>query len=34
MKAAGAVTFILLAGLLVVLWRRYGRTPGPREKGE
>ncbi len=34
MKAAGAVTLVLLAGLLAVLWRRYGRTPGPRGKGE
>ena len=34
MKAAGAVTLILLAGLLVVLWRRYGRTAGPPGKGE
>ena len=34
MKAAGAVTLILLAGLLAVLWRRYGRTPGPPGKGE
>ena len=33
MKAAGAVTLILLAGLLFVLRRRYGRTAGPREKG-
>lgn len=34
MKAVGAVTLILLAGLLVILWRRYGRTAGPPEKGE
>jgi protein SCO1/2 len=34
MKAAGAVTLILLAGLLAVLWRRYGRTPGHPGKGE
>ncbi|HEX7524143.1 MAG TPA: SCO family protein [Candidatus Deferrimicrobium sp.] len=34
MKAAGAVTLVLLAGLLVVLWRKYGRTPGPPGKGE
>jgi len=34
MKAAGAVTLILLAGLLAVLWRRYGRTAGPPGKGE
>jgi len=34
MKAAGAVTLILLAGLLTVLWRRYGRTAGPPGKGE
>jgi hypothetical protein len=34
MKAAGAATLILLAGLLAVLWQRYGRTPGPRGKGE
>lgn len=34
MKAAGAVTLILLAGLLVVLWRKYGKTAVPRGKGE
>ena len=34
MKAAGAVTLVLLAGLLVVLWWRYGRTAGPPGKGE
>ena len=34
MKAAGAVTLVLLAGLLVVLWRKYGRTGGPPGKGE
>jgi protein SCO1/2 len=34
MKAVGAVTLILLAGLLVILWRRYGRTAGPPGKGE
>ena len=34
MRAAGAVTLILLAGLLIVLWRRYGRTPGLPGKGE
>jgi protein SCO1/2 len=34
MKAAGAVTLILLAGLLAVLWKRYGRTGGPPGKGE
>lgn len=34
MRAAGAVTLVLLAGLLVVLWRRYGRTGGSRGKGE
>jgi hypothetical protein len=34
MKAAGAVTLILLAGLLAVLWRRYGRTAEPPGKGE
>jgi len=34
MKAVGAVTLILLAGLVVVLWRRYGRTAGPPGKGE
>ena len=34
MKAAGAVTLILLAGLLAVLWRRYGRTAGSPGKGE
>jgi protein SCO1 len=34
MKAVGGVTLILLAGLLVVLWRRYGRTAGPPGKGE
>jgi protein SCO1/2 len=34
MKAAGAVTMVLLAGLLVVMWRKDGRTPGPPGKGE
>jgi len=34
MKAAGAVTLVLLAGLLAVLWRRYGRPSGPPGKGE
>jgi len=34
MKAAGAVTLVLLAGLLFVLYRRYGRTAGPPGKGE
>ncbi|HEY5577631.1 MAG TPA: SCO family protein [Deferrimonas sp.] len=34
MKAAGAVTLVLLAGLLFVLYRRYGRTAGPTGKGE
>ena len=34
MKAAGAVTLILLAGLLAVLWRKYGRTAEPPVKGE
>jgi len=34
MKAAGAVTLVLLAGLLAVLWRRYGNTAGPAGKGE
>lgn len=34
MKAAGAVTLVLLAGVLVVLWRRYGRAEGPPGKGE
>jgi hypothetical protein len=34
MKAVGAVTLILLAGLFVVLWRRSGRTAGPPGKGE
>jgi len=34
MKAAGAVTLILLAGLLAVLWKRYGRTAKPPGKGE
>jgi protein SCO1/2 len=34
MKAAGAVTLVLLAGLLAFLWRRYGRTAGSRGKGE
>jgi protein SCO1/2 len=34
MKAAGALTMILLTGLLVVLWRRYGRTAGTPGKGE
>jgi protein SCO1/2 len=34
MKAAGAVTLVLLAGLLIVLYRRYGRTAGPPGKGE
>ena len=34
MKAAGAVTLVLLAGLLAFLWRRYGRTAGAPGKGE
>lgn len=34
MRAAGAVTLVLLAGILVVLWRRYGRTGSPPGKGE
>ena len=34
MKAVGAATLILLAGLVVVLRRRYGRTAGPPGKGE
>ncbi len=34
MKLAGAVTAVLLAGLLAVLWVRYGRRPKPGEKGE
>ena len=34
MKAAGAITLILLAALLVILWRRYGRPPGAPQKGE
>jgi protein SCO1/2 len=34
MKAVGAVTLVLLAGVLVVLWRRYGRTANPPGKGE
>jgi protein SCO1/2 len=34
MKAAGAVTLILLAGLFAVLWRRYGGSAGQRGKGE
>ena len=34
MKAAGAVTLILLAGLFVVLWRRHGVSERPPGKGE
>lgn len=34
MKAAGAVTLILLSGLLAFLWRRYARTAGLPGKGE
>ncbi|MFA6148424.1 MAG: SCO family protein [bacterium] len=34
MKAVGAVTVILLAGLLTVLWRRYGKAAEPPGKGE
>ena len=34
MKAAGAVTLVLLAALLVVLWRRYGAPAERRGKGE
>jgi protein SCO1/2 len=34
MKAAGAATLVLLAALLAVLWRRYGRTAVPPGKGE
>ena len=34
MKAAGAVTLVLLAALLAVLWRRYGAPAERRGKGE
>ena len=34
MKVAGAVTLILLAGLLAVLWWRYGRAAKSPAKGE
>src|SRR5512143_114926 len=34
MKLAGAVTVVLLGGLLAVLWIRYGRKGKPAEKGE
>lgn len=34
MKLAGAVTVVLLGGLLAVLWVRYGRKGKPAEKGE
>jgi protein SCO1/2 len=33
MRAAGAATVIFLAGLLVLLWRRYGGTRGTGGKG-
>jgi protein SCO1 len=34
MKLAGAVTLVLLGGLLAVLWVRYGRKSGPAGKEE
>jgi len=34
MRLAGAVTLVFLAGLLAVLWVRYGRHGNPGEKGE
>jgi len=34
MKAVGAVTLVLLAGLLIVLWRRHGDAGRLRGKGE
>jgi protein SCO1/2 len=34
MKLAGAVTLVLLGGLLAVLWVRYGRKANPARKGE
>ena len=34
MKAAGAVTVVLLATLLAVLWRRHGGTTKPKGEGE
>jgi len=34
MKAVGAVTVVLLAALLAVLWRRHGRATKPRGEGE
>ncbi len=34
MKAVGAVTLVLIAGVLFVLWRRYGRAGSPPGKGE
>jgi protein SCO1/2 len=34
MKLAGAITLVFLAGLLAVLWVRYGRRVKPVEKGE
>jgi len=34
MKAVGAVTVVLLAALLAVLWRRYGGATKPRGEGE
>jgi protein SCO1/2 len=33
MRAAGAATVLLLAALLLFLWRRYGGTAGGKEKG-
>ena len=34
MKAAGAITLVLLASLLYVLWRKYGSPAEPGGKGE
>ena len=34
MKLAGAVTLVLLGGLLAMLWVRHGRSVSPVEKGE
>jgi hypothetical protein len=34
MKAAGAVTVLLLATLLAVLWRRHGGATKSRGEGE
>jgi len=34
MKAAGAVTVVLLGALLAVLWRRHGGETNPRGEGE